>query len=112
MRVVQKQLGLQESRIVDVCKGNRKTTGEYQWRYEDENLEFIKPVSPPSNKRKKVAQYTINGELIAIHESFKEAARAVDGTASAISRICAGYPGLHTHKNYCWKIVDEIVQYE
>ena len=50
------------------------------------------------------------GELVAIYESYKAAARAVDGTSSAISRICSNTHGLHTHKGFVWKIVEDIVQ--
>jgi hypothetical protein len=59
-----------------------------------------------------VGQYTIEGKLIATYESYAAAARAVNGTSSAISRICAGAPGLHTHKGFIWKSVEDIVQYE
>ena len=107
-----RQTGAQQGKITDCCKGNRKTAGEYQWRYDDLNLEHIDPVPLPSCKKKKVAQYDKNNNLIAIYESYREAAKAVEGTPSAISRICSGAPGLHTHKGYIWKIVDDIVQQE
>lgn len=107
-----RQCDCQQSKITEVCKGNRKTAGNYQWRYVDSNLEKISPVLKPSCTKKKVAQYDKNGNLIAIYESYKAAARAVNGTSSAISRICSNTPGLHTHKGYVWKIVDDIVQEE
>ena len=107
-----RQCECQQSKITEVCKGNRKTAGNYQWRYVDSNLERLPPVSKPSCTKKKVAQYDKNGNLIATYESYKAAARAVNGTSSAISRICSNTPGLHTHKGYVWKIVDDIVQEE
>lgn len=107
-----KELGIQQGKITDVCKGNRKTAGEYQWRYEDYNLEKIDPVPPPSCKKKKVAQYDTNGNLLNVYESYRAAARAINGTPSAISRICSGTKGLHTHKGFVWKIVEDIVQEE
>jgi len=57
---------------------------------------------------KKVAQCDENGNILAIFPSFKEAARAVDGTSSAISRVCSGMN--IRHKGYKWKLVDDIVQ--
>lgn len=106
------QTGCLSSRITDVCMGNRKTAGDYQWRYDDANIDKLSPVSLRANKKKKVAQYDKENNLIAIYDSFREAAKAVDGTESAISRVCAGKPGLHTHKGFVWRTVDEIVQVE
>ncbi len=107
-----RQCDCQQGKITEVCGGNRKTAGNYQWRYVDSGIKHLDPVSLPSCTKKKVAQYTKNGELIAIYESYKAAARAVQGTSSAISRICSNTPGLHTHKGFCWKIVEDIVQEE
>lgn len=109
-----RQLGIQESKISLACSGERITAGEYQWRYYDEynSLEDIPPVEVPRTKKHCVGQYDINDNLIAIYESYRAAAIAVEGTPSAISRICSGAKGLHTHKGYKWKIVDDIVQYE
>ena len=107
-----KQTGALQSKITDCCKGNRRTAGEYQWRYEDLKLDKIPAVPAPSCKKKKVGQYDIQGNLIAIYESYSSAAKAVDGTPSAISRLCAGINGLHTHKGFVWKSVEDIVQQE
>ena len=107
-----RQCGCDQSKITEVCKGNRKTAGEYQWRYDELQIEQLPPVSMPSCTKKRVAQFTKDGELLATYESFREAAKAVEGTSSAISRICSGAKGLHTHKGFVWKIVDEIVQEE
>ncbi len=107
-----RQTGSLQPKIIEVCAGRRKTTNNYQWRYDDENIEKLPSLNKPLNSKKRVAQYTKDGQLIAIYESFREAARAVDGTPSAISRICSGTPGLHTHKGFVWELVDEIVQQE
>lgn len=105
------QTGCIASKITDVCMGNRKTTGDYQWRYDDANIEQLPPVKMRSNKTKKVAQIDMStGAIIAVYDSYRSAARAVNGNESAISRVCSG-PN-HTHKGFGWKIVDEIVQVE
>lgn len=107
-----RQTDCQQSKITEVCLGNRKTAGNYQWRYVDADIIELPKVSQPSCTKKKVAQYDKNNNLIAIYESYKAAAKAVEGTSSAISRICSNTPGLHTHKGYVWKIVEDIVQEE
>lgn len=107
-----RQTGAQQSKITDCCKGNRRTAGEYQWRYDEMGLERLSSVPRPSCTKKKVAQYDLSGKLIAIYNSYRDAAEAVNGTPSAISRICSGTPGLHTHKGFVWKTVEEIVQQE
>ncbi len=106
------ETGAIASKISEVCLGNRRTAGGYQWRFSDYNIENLPSVPMPPSTSKKVAQYTKEGILINIYSSFREAARAVNGTSSAISRICSNTPGLHTHKGYVWKIVDDIVQEE
>lgn len=104
------QTGVSQPKITEVCQGSRKTAGDYQWRYYDGNIDNISSVQERKSKKRKVAQCNLEGEIIAIYESYCAAARAVGGTQSAISRICAGTPGLHTHKGFVWKIVDDIVQ--
>ena len=101
-----------QSKIVEVCKGNRRTAGNYQWRYDDLQIDHLPPVPVPSCTKKRVAQYDKENNLIAVYESYRAAAIAVQGTSSAISRICSGTPGLHTHKGFIWKIVEDIVQEE
>lgn len=107
-----RQTDCQQSKITEVCLGNRRTAGNYQWRYIDSNITELPAVPLPSCTKKAVAQYDQNGNLIATYESYKAAARAVNGTSSAISRICSGAKGLHTHKGFVWKIVEDIVQEE
>lgn len=107
-----RQTGSYQSKITDVCLGNRRTTNNYQWKYADAHLDKLPPVPRPITSKKKVAQYTKEDKLIAVYESFREAAEAVNGTPSAISRICSGTPGLHTHKGFVWKLVEDIVQEE
>ena len=36
MGEVERQLGISTSKISGVCKGKRKTTGGYKWKYYDE----------------------------------------------------------------------------
>ena len=110
MNEAERQTGVSQSKITEVCKGARRTAGDYQWRLAEYGNENITPIQKRKTASKKVAQYDKNGNLIAVYDSYREAARAVNGTQSAISRVCANTPGLHTHKGYIWKTVDDIVQ--
>lgn len=100
------QTGTLQEKITEVCQRKRKSTNQYQWRYVDDEQDVYIDYNPPT-LAKKVGQYK-NGKLINTYNSFSEAAKAVDGTSSAISRICSGIN--KTHKGYGWKIVEDIVQ--
>lgn len=107
-----RELGLHESKIILCCQRQRMTTGDYQWRYADDPNKDVKPITDRMgyHKSKKVAQLDDNDNILNIYSSYSEAARAVNGTQSAISRVCSGL-NVH-HKGYKWKIVEEIVQEE
>ena len=101
-----------QSKISEVCHGSRKSAGLYQWRFDEDGLNSLPSIEKPSCSKKRVAQYNKDGDLIAVYESYRAAAKAVNGTPSAISRVCSHHPGLHTHKGFHWETVDEIVQEE
>ena len=64
----------------------------------------------PPTKPKKVAQINPEtGEVIAIYESYQQAAKAVNGTPSAITHVIKGDKQTKTHKGFGWKLVDDIV---
>ena len=59
---------------------------------------------------KRVAQINPKtNEIIAIYDSFCQAAKAVNGTQSAITHVIKGDKGTKTHKGFGWKLVDDIV---
>lgn len=105
-----RQCDLLPEKIIDVCRGNRKSHGKYQWRYQDSEITELPPVTTFINIGRKVGQYTLKGDLIMVYDSYREAARAVRGTPASISRVCSDPEHHHTHKGFVWKIVDEIVQ--
>ena len=93
------------------CKLEREQHNGYQWRYKNECDEKLQPVAEYKTKRRKVAQINPNTkEIIAVYNSIADAARAVNGTGSAISNIINHKKQTKTHKGYEWKIVDDIVQ--
>ena len=102
-----RQTGGSQSKITMCCRRQRETDNDYQWRYADD-IQDVKKVQKKFITGKKVAQCDEEGNILNIYSSFKEAARAVDGTSSAISRVCSGTN--IRHKGYKWKLVDEIVQ--
>jgi hypothetical protein len=102
-----RQTGSSQSKICECCKRKRETANDYQWRYEDD-IQDVKKVQKKFITGKKVAQCDEDGKILNIYSSFKEAARAVNGTSSAISRVCSGTN--IRHKGYKWKLVEEIAQ--
>lgn len=103
-----KDTNSQDEKICECCQGYRNSHNKMQWRYLDEAADKLDKLIPRTYA-KKVAQIK-DGKTIAIYNSFKEAARAVGGTSSAISRVISGTKQTKTHKGFEWKLVEEIVQ--
>ena len=101
-----RQTGGSQSKITMCCKRQRETANDYQWRYYDD-IQDVQKVEKKFITGKKVAKCDEEGNILEIFPSFKEAARAVNGTSSAI-RVCSGTN--IRHKGYKWKLVEEIVQ--
>lgn len=102
-----RQTGGSQSKITMCCRRQRDSANDYQWRYYDD-IQDVQKIEKKFITGKKVAQCDEEGNIIKIYPSFKEAARAVNGTSSAISRVCSGTN--IRHKGYKWKLVEEIVQ--
>ena len=102
-----RQTGGSQSKITMCCRGQRDSANGYQWRYYDD-IQDVQKIEKKFITGKKVAQCDEEGNILKIYPSFKEAARAVNGTSSAISRVCSGTN--IRHKGYKWKLVEEIVQ--
>ena len=102
-----RQTGGSQSKITMCCRRQRDSTNDYQWRYYDD-IQDVQKIEKKFITGKKVAQCDEEGNILKIYPSFKEAARAVNGTSSAISRVCSGTN--IRHKGYKWKLVEEIVQ--
>ena len=102
-----RQTGGSQSKITMCCRRQRDSANDYQWRYYDD-IQDVQKIEKKFITGKKVAQCDEKGNILKIYPSFKEAARAVNGTSSAISRVCSGTN--IRHKGYKWKLVEEIVQ--
>ena len=103
----ERETGVLSSKISLCCQRKRRSAGDYQWRYADD-IQDVEQIEKKWFAGKKVAQCDEDFNILHIYNSYNEAARAVQGTASAISRICSGTN--QRHKGYRWKLVDEIVQ--
>ena len=53
------------------------------------------------NNISQIGQFDMQNNLIATYDSMSAAARAIDGSVSAISQVCAGKA--KTHKGFIWK---------
>jgi len=95
------------SKISECCMRKRLTANDYQWRYADDRQD-VQKIKKNFNTGKRVAQCDENFNILNIYPSYRQAAIAVNGTPSAISRVCSGLN--LRHKGYRWKIVEEIVR--
>lgn len=102
-----RQTGGSQSKITLCCRRQRESANDYQWRYYDD-LQDVQKIEKRFITGKKVAQCDEEGNILNIYPSYKKAAEAVNGTSSAISRVCSGTN--IRHKGYKWKLVEEIVQ--
>lgn len=97
-------------KIVLCCQLKRKTHNNYQWRYKEDEVEKLQQVEEYRTKAKQVAQLDKEtGEILNIYPSMTAAAKAVNGTPSAIINIINGKKQTKTHKGFGWKLVDDIV---
>lgn len=97
-------------KIVACCQLQRKSHNNFQWRYKQDECDRLSKIEERITAPKKVAQIDPNtNEIIAIYDSFCQAAKAVNGTQSAITHVIKGDKQTKTHKGYSWKLVDEIV---
>lgn len=103
--------GSSEAKISICCQQQREQHNGFQWRYKNECCENLQPIKEYRTKKKQVAQIdTETGEVIAVYESLQAAARAVNGSHSAISNIINHKKQTKTHKGFGWKVVEDIVQ--
>ena len=102
--------GTDAPKITVCCQDERITTNGFQWRY-SKDIQDVKAVNPNLQHAIQVAQIDPKtNEVIAIYPTLNAAARAVNGTQSAITHVIKGDKQTKTHKGYIWKRVEEIVQ--
>lgn len=97
-------------KIVACCQFKRRSHNNFQWRYKQDESDKLSKIDVRITAPKKVAQINPQtNEIIAIYDSMCQAAKAVNGTQSAITHVIKGDKQTKTHKGYGWKLVDDIV---
>ena len=87
--------------------GKRQSAGGFQWCYYKDLNKFLnkKYINLNSKKRqKKVAQYDLNDNLIAIFNSQREASEKTGVCRSSITRCCTG--NRKTAGGFKWKYLE------
>lgn len=99
-------LGVTLSKIVAVCRGKRKSTGGYQWRYHEGNIDDIDAykiknregknnpmygiIGVDNHRSKEVTQYNLNGEIVGVFVSATEAEQKTGYSLKNITSCCRG----------------------
>lgn len=87
------------AKVREVANGERKTSGGYIWRWEND---FI---PEDRGKKKKVVQLNKNNEIITIFESVSEASRVTGASRTGISAVCKNKQ--KTCGGYGWKYLED-----
>lgn len=96
-----RKLGLNNSHVSAVCRGDRGSTNKMVFRYLDENGNIIEPKGKAQQKNKRV----MNLDTGEIFESIAEAEKKyVKGKSGNISKVCNGI--YKVCGGYRWKYVD------
>ena len=115
-----KETGISAGHICSVCKGEREYANGYKWRYKDDRLYekatitllTKKEHSKQSRKRifmlksKKIAQYSLNGELIRIFYGTREIKDELGFSRPSIINCCNNKG--KTAYGYKWEYIDDI----
>lgn len=104
--------GLQQGKIVSVCNGKRRTTGDKIFRYLDDDNSIIQvdynpmpQTSRVTRNSRRVAQLDIStGKDIEIFESLQIAANTLKCDSSGIAKVCNGKR--KSCGGYSWRYVD------
>lgn len=81
-RTAAKELSLQDSHISSCCKGKRNQTGGYQWRYADEELKSVPPIT---TKRKVICIETSE-----VFDTVNHAAKHFGYAHATVKNSCEG----------------------
>lgn len=92
--------------ISAVTRGDYQTYGGFQWKtFENDPLLKIPSYKRTSHKIKKIAKYSLDGNLIQIYNSMTIAAQKNNASTSKITLVCQNKR--KSHSGYVWKYVVE-----
>ena len=80
----ERETGVSNSNITGCCKGKYNSMQGYIFRYSDDN----RPVKPYRGKRRRVCQYTTDGEYVRTYSSTAEAAKEIKVHRNHITNVC------------------------
>jgi group I intron endonuclease len=98
---IKKELGWD---IKNCCEGAAKTSHGYQWRYENDNTPLY-TIKKPHKVNKEIEQYSLDGELIAVFSTTREAS-AHTGIRTATIQMCASRRR-KTAGGFVWKYAED-----
>ena len=96
-----------EANIIACCRGRINSAYGFIWRYKTSN-NYPTKINPASNyhvSNKRIAQYSINGNLINKFDSITKAAKLTSISRTAIGNCLTGRS--NSAGNYIWKYLTE-----
>ena len=102
-----RELGIDVSSIAKCCKGQYSKSGEFIWKYiEDELTEEELSLRNKDKRERLVAQYSLSGEFICVFNSITEASLKTGIYRNGIYRCCNGLR--NNAGGFIWKHYDDI----
>lgn len=96
--------GTKASHIGQVCKGERKTAGDCQWKYAEFVISNENILTVELENRRKVIQYDMNGFPVKQYDTIAQAVMENKIDSNHIIRACKGEQ--LTAGNYQWRYLD------
>lgn len=103
---VEREMNISRANISKCCKGQKKSSHGYIWKYKTINYSLIIDSYKPRYV-KPVLQYDLYGAFIKEWESMSEAARVLNINISNIYACCNNYRGAKSANGYIWKFKKE-----
>jgi len=102
---IERVLGFNAENISACCLGKSKTSNGFIWKFVGIKLTELEIINSKVKirKKKKVAKYSLTGELIEVFDSLIDAAKNVGCPQYQISKVCTGVQ--KTCRNYKWVFI-------
>lgn len=102
--VISRELGISQGNISSCCIGIREMSNSCYWCFYTDFLDNNFPIYNRKTHKKKVVQFSLDGELLNVYESVEQAAEIMSVGFGDISRACTN----HTSSNgYLWRRASE-----